>query len=99
MVFSIFSNLLECMVSFLGSFLPNSKTLSLGEGLDCRTSIYSCGNMLTCVVLLLLLALFFFVALHAEGTIVLDFVLCQASLAGFALFFCEHQVQDYISSQ
>lgn len=38
-------------------------------------------------MLSLLLVFFFLIAIHAESTVVFDFVLCQTSLARFALFF------------
>ncbi|BAH44670.1 hypothetical protein BBR47_36930 [Brevibacillus brevis NBRC 100599] len=41
-------------------------------------------------LLLLLLALFFLEAFHAECTIVIDFILGQASLTRLACFFREH---------
>jgi len=61
--------------------------------------IYYVGSMLPFVMLLLLLALLFFEAFHAESIVVFNFILGQTSLARFALFFSKYQVHDYISSQ
>lgn len=57
------------------------------EGYDRQGSYMVWDALVPEVMLLLLLVLFFFEAFHAQSTVVLDFILCQASLARFALFF------------
>lgn len=67
-------------------FSEKSKPSPHAERVSLKFVSYMVLELLSLLVMLFLLRiLLFFEAVHAEGTVVFDLILCQASLARFAL--------------